>query len=232
MSASIQAHHQNLPFYECKRYLVELLQNPADHELISESFTGRIISRLAFGDDRFNEDLRVHSHALIKAISPFANITNIIPQMRHLPYWMSPWKITELTRHERERQFFEMLYDEVSNDIIKGSQASSFMGTFLQAKAKTGMSDLEGSYTVGMVGLAGILTTASALMTYILAMCIYPEWQTRLQEEVDRVCGGRMPTPADAINMPTLRAVIKEIMRWRPITPGSKFARSCAIITL
>jgi len=232
MSASAQSHHQNLPLYECKQYLVELLQNPADHELISETFTGRVISRLAFGDDRFDGDLRTHSHALLKAISPAANITNIIPQLKVLPYWLSPWKISERARHARERQFFEMLYNEVSNDIIRGSQKPSYMSTFLQAKAKTGMSDLEGSYTVGMVGLAGILTTASALMTYILAMCLYPEWQKRLQEEVDRVCGDRMPRPDDAPNMPTLRAVIKEIMRWRPVTPSSKFLCGCDIIIL
>jgi len=232
MSASGQSHHQNIPLYECKQYLVELLQNPADHELISETFTGRVISRLAFGDDRFDGDLRTHSHALLEAISPAAKMTNIIPQLKVLPYWLSPWKISERARHARERQFFEMLYNEVSNDIIRGSQKPSYMSTFLQAKAKTGMSDLEGSYTVGMVGLAGILTTASAFMTYILAMCLYPEWQKRLQEEVDSVCGDRMPRPDDAPNMPTLRAVIKEIMRWRPVTPSSKFLCGCNIIIL
>lgn len=58
-------------------------------------------------------------------------------------------------------------------------------------------------------------------MTYILAMTLYPQWQTRLQEEVDRVCGDRMPGPSDSPNMPVLRAVIKEVMRWRPVTPSS-----------
>jgi hypothetical protein len=58
-------------------------------------------------------------------------------------------------------------------------------------------------------------------MTYILAMTLYPQWQIRLQEEVDRVCGDRMPEPKDSPKMPVLRAVIKEIMRWRPVTPSS-----------
>jgi hypothetical protein len=48
-------------------------------------------------------------------------------------------------------------------------------------------------------------------MTYILAMTLYPQWQIRLQEEVDRVCGDRMPEPKDSPKMPVLRAVIKAV---------------------
>ena len=84
------------------------------------------------------------------------------------------------------------------------------------------MEDIEGAYVVGMLGLAGLLTTASAMMTYILAMCLHPEWQAKLQEELDRVCGDRMPETTDSPQLPVLRAVIKEIMRWRPVTPSSK----------
>jgi len=58
-------------------------------------------------------------------------------------------------------------------------------------------------------------------MTYVLAMTLYPQWQTRLQEEVDRVCGERMPYPSDSPDMPALRAGMKVIMRWRPVTPSS-----------
>ncbi|KAK8051995.1 hypothetical protein PG993_003380 [Apiospora rasikravindrae] len=36
------------------------------------------------------------------------------------------------------------------------------------------------------------------------------------QEELDRVCGGRMPTIDDVPNLPYIRAIVKETFRWMP----------------
>lgn len=226
MSASAAQRHQDLPYLECKQYLVQLLQNPKDLEHLSETFTGRVISRLAFGHVRFAPEITEHSHALLGAISPAANLTNIIPQLRLLPAWLSPWKRAEQARHKRERAFFVDMREQVAKAVATGDTTPSYMRMFFENKEKSGMDDLEGAYTVGMVGLAGILTTASALMTYVLAMCLYPEWQTKVQDEIDRVCGDRMPKPSDAPDLPVLRAVIKECMRWRPVTPSSESLQS------
>lgn len=222
MSLSAAERYKNLPYMECKRYLVELLMSPRDHEEISESFLGRVTSRLAYGDDRFDPELRRNSHALLRAISPAANLPNVIPQLAWLPYWLSPWKIAELARHEREREFFVAMCREVEQMGEKGHPETSFMRNFLENREKLGMNDLEGAYVVGMISLAGMLTTASALMTYILVMCLHPEWQRKVQEEIDHACGDRMPSAEDSANLPVLRAVIKEIIRWRPVAPSSK----------
>jgi len=50
-------------------------------------------------------------------------------------------------------------------------------------------------------------------------MVFFPEWQKKIQEEVDRVCGDRLPTLADSPQLPVLRACIKETMRWKPNVP-------------
>lgn len=223
MTQSAAASHQFLPYLECHQFLAELIDDPQNYEHLMESYTGRVVSRLAFGDVRHHVEVSIHSHALLNAISPGAYISNIIPQLRRLPAWLSPWKRWEQARHDRERAWFLQMHGEVEEKVQGGVQISSFMRTFLESREKSGMSDMEGAYVVGMIGLAGLLTTASALMTYILAMTLYPEWQAALQHEVDTVCGGRMPETTDAPRMPLLRAVIKEIMRWRPVTPSSKF---------
>jgi cytochrome P450 len=70
-----------------------------------------------------------------------------------------------------------------------------------------------------MMAIAGALTIGSPLQSYILAMCHYPEWQVKIREEVEQVCGGRCPEWEDRQNLPTLRAVVKEIVRWRPPVP-------------
>ena len=51
-------------------------------------------------------------------------------------------------------------------------------------------------------------------------MVAFPEVQRRAQAEIDAVVGrDRLPTFADAPRLPYVRAIIKEILRWRPVLP-------------
>ena len=51
-------------------------------------------------------------------------------------------------------------------------------------------------------------------------MIAFPEVQRRAQAEIDAVVGrDRPPTFADAPRLPYVRAIIKEIHRWRPSVP-------------
>jgi cytochrome P450 len=68
---------------------------------------------------------------------------------------------------------------------------------------------------------AGSGTTSAAMMSFMLAMVLHPEWFQKLQEEVDQVCGTeRLPYLDDVPQLPTVRAVVKEVLRWRPVTAG------------
>ena len=65
---------------------------------------------------------------------------------------------------------------------------------------------------------AGFDATSGTLMWWELAMVAFPEVQRRAQAEIDSVVGrARLPTFADASRLPYVRAVIKEVLRWRPI---------------
>ena len=51
-------------------------------------------------------------------------------------------------------------------------------------------------------------------------MIAFPEVQRRAQAEIDAVVGrDRLPTFDDAPRLPYVRAIIKEILRWRPTVP-------------
>ncbi|KAJ4399018.1 hypothetical protein N0V85_006137 [Neurospora sp. IMI 360204] len=77
----------------------------------------------------------------------------------------------------------------------------------------------EAMHVVGLMAIAGALTIGSPIQSYILAMCHYPEWQARLQEEIDTKLAGRCPMWEDREKLPLLRAVVKEVIRWRPPVP-------------
>ena len=58
-------------------------------------------------------------------------------------------------------------------------------------------------------------------------MLIYPEFQRKAQEEIDRVIGNdRFPTLADQANLPYVDALVKEVLRWHPVTPLGQSAIS------
>ena len=64
---------------------------------------------------------------------------------------------------------------------------------------------------------AGFETTSTTLMWWTLAMVAFPEVQRRAQAELDAVVGrARLPTYADAPHLPYVRAITKEVLRWRP----------------
>ena len=55
---------------------------------------------------------------------------------------------------------------------------------------------------------------------FMLAMIAYPNVQKKCQEELDRVIGrSRMPTLEDKESLPYIRATVRELFRWRTVSP-------------
>jgi cytochrome P450 len=59
---------------------------------------------------------------------------------------------------------------------------------------------------------------------FVLAMVLYPDIQKRAQEEIDSVIGlDRPPTFKDYDRLPYVGAIVKEILRWRGVSPIGTF---------
>ena len=55
-------------------------------------------------------------------------------------------------------------------------------------------------------------------------MMLSPEAQRQAQEEIDRVVGtDRLPAIQDRESLPYVCAVVKEVLRWRPVVPMGMF---------
>jgi cytochrome P450 len=62
-------------------------------------------------------------------------------------------------------------------------------------------------------------------------MTLYPEVQTQAQKEIDSVLGpNTLPTLADQGRLPYIDAIVKEVMRWHPVTPLSTMAFTCRML--
>ncbi|THU96151.1 cytochrome P450 [Dendrothele bispora CBS 962.96] len=72
------------------------------------------------------------------------------------------------------------------------------------------------------------LQTSGEVAWVIAAMILYPATMKKAQEEIDRVVGrGRLPNFLDYENLPYICAMVKEILRWRPIAPLTAPHRLC-----
>jgi len=71
----------------------------------------------------------------------------------------------------------------------------------------------------GIVYLAGNDTTSASAILFVLAMAMYPDVQKKAQAELDAFLGDRLPDFDDLGSLPYINAVIKETLRWQPVTP-------------
>jgi cytochrome P450 len=74
--------------------------------------------------------------------------------------------------------------------------------------------------------LRTLFQTIAAIMTFLVAMSLYPDVLKRAQNELDFIIGrDRLPTFEDHQRLPFIDAVYKEVMRWRPVTPVGECPR-------
>jgi cytochrome P450 len=65
-------------------------------------------------------------------------------------------------------------------------------------------------------------------------MVHYPDVMRKAQAQIDSVVGrDRVPTFADRPHLPYLRALVKELLRWRPAGPmGMQISRHCELLLI
>ncbi|GES61731.1 cytochrome P450 [Aspergillus terreus] len=123
---------------------------------------------------------------------------DVFPFLKLLPDFMSPWsRWARQIRVEQRQLYFELL-QEVKSQRARGIQRNCFMSQLLEEKfAETYELDEEHiAYIGGVLMEGGSDTTASMLLSFLLAMTKYPKVFQKAQEEVDRV------------------------LRWRPVAAG------------
>lgn len=86
-----------------------------------------------------------------------------------------------------------------------------------RAQQAEGFSDKLAMYMSGVLLEGGTDSSVMQLHSFILAMLLHPDVQRAAQQEIDRVCGDRLPTAEDEFSLPFVRACVKEIFRWLPV---------------
>ncbi|KAL5520727.1 hypothetical protein ACEPAF_2729 [Sanghuangporus sanghuang] len=212
-----------------QKLLLGMLEDPtkyADHIRYS---AGELIMKVGYGyqvaekHDPYIELVERAMESATEAQRFF--LVNALPALQYLPEWFpgAQFLTTAKIGRDLSRQMlskpFAMAKELIANGKGSVSIASKLLEQNTDANGEVPNETLIAK-TVGTTYAAGADTTVSALLTFILAMVLYPETMRRGQEELDRVIGrNTLPTMDDKANLPYITAICKEVLRYQPVTP-------------
>ncbi|KAI0792987.1 cytochrome P450 [Irpex lacteus] len=151
------------------------------------------------------------------AVVPGAYFVDIFPFMKYLPEWIAGWKRDGMSCQTRLSERFEALLSDVAEKMSTDSAPASYASELLRNKNRHGFMRKECAWIAGVMVSAGAETTSTTMVNFVLAMLNYPDVMRKAQSELDAVIGrDRVPTLEDADNLPYIRAVVRETLRWRP----------------
>ncbi|KAJ7720444.1 cytochrome P450 [Mycena metata] len=155
---------------------------------------------------------------LVRAALPGSHYIEFFPWMKYIPSSMAKWKRDAEEWYLKDSKVFEDLYTEAKHRVAAGDDRSTFAANLARDAKRHGLSDKESAWLAAALYGAGAETTAGALSWFLLAMVLYPEVQSKIQEELDTVVGrSRLPKFADRCHLPYLQATVREVGRWHPV---------------
>ncbi|XP_073692397.1 cytochrome P450 2K1-like [Garra rufa] len=165
--------------------------------------------------DRANENVHVAGSTSIMLYNIFPWLGPIIKNVRILENNIA-----------QSRQQMTKLFDGLL-ETLNSHDRRGFVDSFLirkQSEEKSGKKDSyfhQDNLMVSVTDLfvAGTDTTGTTLRWGLMLMAKYPHIQDRVQEEIDRVIGGRQPVVEDRKKLPYTDAVIHETQRMANIVP-------------
>ncbi|KAJ7777026.1 cytochrome P450 [Mycena metata] len=214
--------------------LRRILQNPKED--VIEQFrrmASSLIIDVMYGikvrskDDPYISIAKEAMHGLSVGSLPGEFLVDTIPALKYVPTWMPGAAFQRRAAKWRKvtRELLEVPFAETKRRITMGTAPPSFTSLNLRklehlAVLEQDERELTVKANAASMYAAGSDTTVSALGTFVLAMIVNPEAQRKAQAELDSVVGvGSLPDFTDESATPYVSAIVKEVLRWRNVTP-------------
>ncbi|KAJ7917029.1 cytochrome P450 [Mycena leptocephala] len=210
----------------------------ASHELLRRILqtlmvlmAGEIIMSVAYGidvkpaNDPYITQADAALHSLVNAAVPGRFLVDSIPLLKYVPPWFpgAGFKRQANTWRSLARGMVDKPFTQAKLNIAMGKAPHSFIASALRTLDDCTDKEYQEQTiksTAGAMYTAGTDTTVSALGTFILGMLCNPEAQKMAQAEIDSVVQkGHLPDFEDEESLPYVSAVVKEVLRWRSVTP-------------
>ncbi|KAJ7490814.1 cytochrome P450 [Mycena latifolia] len=189
---------------ESKQMMSELVKNPTKYREYLERYATSVIVVVTYGrrvHNIFTDEvvcLNRETQEFLTSINiPGKYLVESVPALLYLPHFLTPWRTEALKQRERDKEYLTRLVNEVKTKMEAGRAPPSSPTPFG----------------------AGVETSAGSLASFMLACAAFgPSFIPKAQAELDAVVGpDRMPTFDDFDDLPYIRAIVNETLRWRPV---------------
>lgn len=163
---------------------------------------------------------KIYSDNVTEMTAPGAHAVDTFPSLKHLPQWLlGNWRTFGQRVFDHDSKIYLELWEELKRQVDNGTAEDCFCKNFyLSDPEKQGIDNLMAAYTWRGLVEAGSETTGTTLNNFMLAMTLFLDAVKKAQIEPDNVIGSeRMPEWEDEKKLPYIRALIKELMRWRAV---------------
>ncbi|KDQ59105.1 hypothetical protein JAAARDRAFT_33833 [Jaapia argillacea MUCL 33604] len=223
--------YQPVQLREARALVQGILDDPTDfYAHLKHTFTSMSMD-ITYGiqidakNDNYEETAELILDSIIQTAVPGGYLVDLMPILKYVPSWFpgASFKRKAAKWRVLGARFVNEPFNAVKAALSRGEHVRPSMVSSLLQKLPEEHDDEDEEIiknTAGLTYAAGADTTLSALETFFLAMVLYPDVQKRAQAELDRVVGSsRLPGFDDRKDLPYLNAIVKETMRWQPVTP-------------
>ncbi|GLB38520.1 putative cytochrome p450 [Lyophyllum shimeji] len=208
--------HRPIQIREARLLADNILANPRRRGDLLIRFSTAVIVEIAYGhqivsdDDPYVKIAEDVCEATANSGPPGGTPVDIFPFLRHFPSWFPGAYYAGYARKTWHlvRKLYDFPTECVTAEMARGEAKPSFLATHLEVLQR-------------VIYIAGAETTSSTLAWFFLAMVLYPECQTKAQEEIDAVVGrDRLPDFHDREHLPYVECLLQETLRWNQAAPS------------
>ncbi|KAL4936725.1 hypothetical protein BDV06DRAFT_233075 [Aspergillus oleicola] len=227
-------NYKSLQEAESARLCFQLLDDASDFEALFDRLTASIVFAISYGhrvDDMYSPVVRQRLEFMQYSASlnvPGAYLVESFPVLKYLPDCIASWKAEIKRRGRLEAEANMNLVRLVEQDLEKTKQSptapifNSLTKQLLENRKldpeSFPLSERNFSYIPASLFGAGSDTTASTLCSAMLAIVTNPIVLEVAHAELDAIIGyDRLPLSSDMGDLPYIRALCKEVLRWRPV---------------
>jgi cytochrome P450 len=111
------------------------------------------------------------------------------------------------------------IWNRLKAEVADGTRPPCFGRTLAESDFRSqGLEEADAAWIVGGLAEAGSETTSTTLLNAILHLAVYPAAQAAAAAEIAAaIPATRAPCFADLAKLPHVRAIVKEMLRLRPI---------------
>ncbi|KAL5478382.1 hypothetical protein ACEPAI_2566 [Sanghuangporus weigelae] len=221
---SITKNYYDVQTRSIHKLLYKLVQDPDRFRHHIRQAAAEAIIKIAYGYEISENDPAVDVlDTGIRSVSDALAfyLVNAVPVLRYLPAWFPGAHFQKVVKegHEIANAMYSEPYNEARKRMADGTATPSMLSKLTELYGR-GDNETFIVQTVAVAFGAGGDTTVSALLTFLLAMVLFPNAMKKGHDELDRVIGrNALPSFEDRPRLPYIEAICMECLRWQAITP-------------